>query len=114
MSQCTDLKDSCCVERITILEDGDVWIIKRRPGFNLLSEFRKPEKAYPDIFITPGQNPKVYFHIVPMIIEYPKKYADLTRLLEETIPAIRAKEDECDICRKVINLLKSSLLKKEG
>jgi len=103
--ECTDLKGSCCVERVTVIESGNVWIIKRRPEFKPLPDFQRPDSGYDDILITPGQNPLDPSHIVPVEIIIPKKYKDLQGILKETIPHLRNNENDCEVCGEALKFL---------
>lgn len=97
----------CCTEEVTIVESGENWIIRRRPGFKPLPENRLPEPEYPDILITPGQDPEDSDHIVPVEIIYPKKYGTLQDLLKDVIPNLSKKEETCEVCRKARDFLRS-------
>ena len=97
----------CCVEEVHVDERGDNWIIRRRLNFKPLPEFAQPEPEYPDILITPGQDPDDPTHIVPVEVIYPKKYGTLNEILEEVIPNMRKKEETCTICARARQFLQS-------
>jgi len=97
----------CCTEEVTIIEEGENWVIRRRPGFKPLPEHRQPEPEYPGILITPGQDPEDPFHIVPVEVVYPKKYGTLKEVVEEIVPKMRQKEETCTVCAKVKQFLQS-------
>jgi hypothetical protein len=95
----------CCREDVVVTEDGDNWVIKHRLDFKPLPEYAQGEPGYPDVVITPGQDPDDPMHIVPVHVVFPKKYASLKDVLEEIIPTLRAKEETCEICAKAKEFL---------
>ncbi len=88
------------VDKIEVNEKRDHWIIKRRPSHKPIRSMAEPDPEYDDILITPGVNRKRKPPVVPVEINMPKKYGDIGKVIDQTIPSIDMKEEDCSICKK--------------
>ena len=96
---------SCCTRKVNVKEEDDNWVIDNHPGWKELRDFTQPEPGTTDVMITPGINPDDPTDIRPARIVLPKHYGGVHEVLSDIIPNIIAKERECEVCKKVKEIL---------